>query len=387
MNRDQDVVDAATSTRYRSLEQLLTTISGLHGEAADIDQLLQYLLQQLCEFVDASSVALLDMSDGSRPKARLGVGRLADPQNCESLLDQLALKQTNHLPVDSDLLVRTIHADELTLVLESQAEMTPQGSHLLGLFLKHTSQAIRNGQQTQRTTDDERVALRPILGFFAHDLRGPLGTIRQVVDVLQDDEDIGMTTDELYEMLDKGLRATNQIIDDCLEFARAAPRVTVQSGSWRELMQSQVDSLKAEIERLGIVFVSDVDESCMLHFDARLMARVVGYLCKFTSERLKRQNNARVIVGARSDDFATYLWVGDNGPALSSETQQRLFQPFTNKGGGLTGLALPLSKWLVDAQGGTISIEVSDSGNRFHIALPRPSHAQSPIPTAVVQQP
>ena len=318
----------------------------------------------------------MQVSDDSHPTVRLGVGNFADPIACESLLDQLT--QEIGSPDVSDTPLRMIQSHGLAVVLESQVEITPQKSHLLQLFLQHAAETIGNaGQHSQKMIDDQLAALGQTLGFFAHDLRGPLGTIRQVIDVLRRDEVIGMTQEELHEILDNSVRAATRIIDDCVEFGQGTPKVCIVQGTWNQLLQSPIDLLKQDIDRLGVELELDVDESCTLHLDPRLMSQVIGNLCKHACEAVKRQPSARVTVGVRSDNSETQLWVADNGPGLPPDSQQSLFQPFASKSSELTGLALPISKRLVDAHGGTITVETGDSGTRFNISLPRPSRSDA----------
>ena len=66
--------------------------------------------------------------------------------------------------------------------------------------------------------------------------------------------------------------------------------------------------------------------------------------------------------------------VTDNGEGISDENRHRLFDDFfTTKGGGGTGLGLPVTKKLITEMGGTITFHtVCGHGTRFVFALPVP---------------
>lgn len=69
---------------------------------------------------------------------------------------------------------------------------------------------------------------------------------------------------------------------------------------------------------------------------------------------------------------AMRVTIRDNGPGLSSETKQRIFDPFyTTKTKG-TGLGMAIARRIVEAHGGEIAIgDPPDKGTEIHITLPR----------------
>jgi len=76
------------------------------------------------------------------------------------------------------------------------------------------------------------------------------------------------------------------------------------------------------------------------------------------------------------DSLSLRVVLRDNGPGLSAEHKQRIFQPFfTTKKGG-TGLGLVISRRIVEAHGGWIELgNSSEQGAEFVITLPRESPA------------
>lgn len=70
--------------------------------------------------------------------------------------------------------------------------------------------------------------------------------------------------------------------------------------------------------------------------------------------------------------LALQIILSDNGPGLTQEQLQRIFEPFyTTKMKG-TGLGMAITKRIVEAHGGTITVDNRpDSGARFTVTLPR----------------
>jgi two-component system CheB/CheR fusion protein len=62
--------------------------------------------------------------------------------------------------------------------------------------------------------------------------------------------------------------------------------------------------------------------------------------------------------------------VSDTGPGIDDETAAHLFEPFfTRKTHGL-GVGLPISRSLIEAQGGRLWVEPRVPGGLFHFTLP-----------------
>ena len=80
-----------------------------------------------------------------------------------------------------------------------------------------------------------------------------------------------------------------------------------------------------------------------------------------------------VRIVARTDTETLKLEVGDNGPGIGEAIWGRVFDPFftTKPIGAGTGIGLGVSRGIVEAHGGTLLLEPSESGGaRFVVRLP-----------------
>ena len=79
----------------------------------------------------------------------------------------------------------------------------------------------------------------------------------------------------------------------------------------------------------------------------------------------------RIELSVVSEAEFCHLNVTDNGPGLSPEAEERLFQPFaTTKPDGL-GLGLVISRGIMRALGGDLSLRANDGGTEFTMRIPR----------------
>ncbi len=69
--------------------------------------------------------------------------------------------------------------------------------------------------------------------------------------------------------------------------------------------------------------------------------------------------------------------MSDTGHGIRSELLPKIFEPFVTDGKTHgTGLGLAIAKTVVDAHGGTITVESSPAGTTFRIMLPISSEGE-----------
>jgi signal transduction histidine kinase len=102
----------------------------------------------------------------------------------------------------------------------------------------------------------------------------------------------------------------------------------------------------------------------------QVLLNLVGNAIKFTPE------GGKVWMRTGSKDGYVRVEVGDTGPGIAAEDQERIFQEFQQAGGGAgkpqgTGLGLALAKKFVEMHGGKIWLESEmGKGSRFFFTLP-----------------
>src|SRR5262249_3060193 len=84
-----------------------------------------------------------------------------------------------------------------------------------------------------------------------------------------------------------------------------------------------------------------------------------------------QQSRKEIEIKAESDSRYAILTVTDSGPGIKPEDKTNVFKStFSTKGAKGTGMGLYLTSQIVQAHGGTITIDGMDSGATFRIILP-----------------
>lgn len=108
-------------------------------------------------------------------------------------------------------------------------------------------------------------------------------------------------------------------------------------------------------------------------FDREAVRKVLINLLANAAEVLEGQPGGRVevVVGHDQGRGRVVVDVHDNGPGLTSEEQNRLFEPYFSKKKGGTGLGLTIVRSIIGDHKGSISVRPGEQGGTvFHIELP-----------------
>ncbi len=240
----------------------------------------------------------------------------------------------------------------------------------------------------RKTTDIQREeALREndrrkdqFLAHMSHEIRSPMTSILAYADLLlshlQDADDI-----ECVKIIKQGGNHLLELIGDILDLSKI--------GSGKLKINREIVSLPtliSEVHSLMEVRAKEKRLPLLLHYEGaipekietdrirlrQILFNLVSNAIKFTVE-----GSVRIIARFLSNDSALEVEVADSGIGISSEQQEKLFQPFmqadsaTTQGQEGTGLGLAITKQLVNMLGGEISFEsVPNRGSVFRIKMP-----------------
>jgi len=201
--------------------------------------------------------------------------------------------------------------------------------------------------------------------ILAHEIRNPLGTIKGFAQLLA--EKLSPQHANLLNPILSETARLEGLVTDLLLYGRPA-QLSLRATSTFEV----AEKLRAHAEQIRgrAKFYSRVAD-VTFETDANLLEQALLNLLKNAVEAL--QDRPEGLVGIEVDRTAgEVVWrVLDDGPGMSIEARQQLFEPFyTSKASG-TGLGLSITRKLVNALGGRITIEDRPGGGTVaEIRLP-----------------
>jgi signal transduction histidine kinase len=222
------------------------------------------------------------------------------------------------------------------------------------------------------------------LANMSHELRTPLNAIIGFSEVISN-ELFGPIANEKYLEYIRDIHTSSlhllSIINDVLDMSK------IEAGKV-ELAKEvvQIQNVISEVMRMvherarsrDIELTAQLsDENVEIWADERSMKQIFLNLLSNAIKFSKEGGQIYVRIVADRPDIAV-LEIEDHGIGMSAEEQERALQPFgqakpvTTRNYGGTGLGLPITKGLVEAHGGTLTIDSrAGYGTLVRIVLPR----------------
>lgn len=222
--------------------------------------------------------------------------------------------------------------------------------------------------------DRERNRLE-FVAMVVHDLKNPVLAVQMAGRMLRVATNDDPKCRPYLDGIDTETKRLRAIVQDLMDDVQVASgRFSVQKtavhlcGLVRQLMQDEARTFSEH--KIAV----EIQEGCVVLGDARRIERVVVNLVSNAVKYSPPGTQVTVRVW-REEPFAV-LGVADQGPGISREDREMLFQPFgrgRSPGAGIegTGMGLYVVKQIVEAHGGQIELESEPGrGTVFRVKLP-----------------
>ncbi len=245
----------------------------------------------------------------------------------------------------------------LSLVAIWTVAMVVRAQVLLQERLAMTREQLRDHQ--------ELVRLGHVAAVVAHEVKNPLAGVLGALQVVATRLDERSPEARVLGRAMQRLEDLGRTTEDLLAFARPSQPIKAQV-DLLELLTTTAE----EAARGRELPVPPVEgPALVVETDPRMLRQAVGNL---VLNALEASSDAVELRLDASDD-AVRIEVLDQGPGISEEVMARIFEPFFTTRTRGTGLGLPIVKGLVEALGGTVSLQAADGGGTLAtIVLPGP---------------
>jgi signal transduction histidine kinase len=210
----------------------------------------------------------------------------------------------------------------------------------------------------------------------SHEFRTPLTSILGYVELLLDDDD-DLTDSQRgpLEIIRRNSERLLTLVSDLLSSRNGQLLVTPEAVNVAELVRTSVTAALPRAAESGIHLRADAPERLEAHIDA---ARISQVLDNLVSNAIKYSpDGGDVVVSLRSEDGHMLCSVSDTGMGMSQQDQEEVFAKFfrsaavRNSAIPGVGLGLSISKAIVEAHGGRVSLRSEvGKGTTFTFAVP-----------------
>ncbi|MDP9934844.1 signal transduction histidine kinase [Paenarthrobacter nicotinovorans] len=210
----------------------------------------------------------------------------------------------------------------------------------------------------------------------SHEFRTPLTSILGYVELILDDANtLDSHSRKQLDIVKRNAERLLTLVSDLLAVRSGQIVIQRHTADVAELVRGSVTSAEPRAAKAGIKLSMDLPEALEARVDSSRLAQVLDNL---VSNAIKYSpDGGDVEVAAWEDDDFIFCRVSDTGMGMSEEEQAEAFTKFFRAGSVRksaipgVGLGLPISKAIVEAHGGTITLEsVPGQGTTFTVKMP-----------------
>jgi signal transduction histidine kinase len=230
----------------------------------------------------------------------------------------------------------------------------------------------RSRLEAEVRREDRARTVGRMIGRIAHEMRNPLNSIRLALQMLAQRQQENRLHSDDFRMVIEEVDRMNRLLSDLLAFQQPRPPKIAPCAIGPVLKEcTQLVTPQALKQGVALVMTGDPKQTAL--FDEEYFRQIIANLILNAVE--VSQSGERVDVCSTAFNGTVSIEVSDQGPGLSPDQQEHLFEPFyTTKTTG-HGLGLAISRELAQSMGGTLSFRPEPARGATFVLQLRSTHA------------
>jgi PAS domain S-box-containing protein len=291
--------------------------------------------------------------------------RHVHPDDLRHALSQLPrLFKEGHVGYD----YRFLHKDGTYRWVHEEVRAIPDSTgkpvEVIGYWTDITQQKLME----QELVRSQRFAtIGETAAMVGHDLRNPLQGMTGAVHYLKTKEDSKLSKEgkEMLQLIQEDIGRSDKIINDLLEYSREL-RLELSETNVKSITEDALTKVKIP---KGVRVVNSTKNQPPMKLDLEKMRRAFLNIIQNAVDAMP-DGGTLTIANTRSDDNV-HITFKDTGEGMTTEALAKIWSPlFTTRAKGM-GFGMPIAKRLVEAHGGSISVETElGKGSTFTVTLP-----------------
>lgn len=299
-------------------------------------------------------------------------------KNAGKFTDTLPTAESQYHPLKSPR--KTLGV--IGIKFKDEQEINIDQESLLDNFIRQIAVAIEREllNETARRSlliEESEKLYKNLFNSISHELKTPVATIMGSSSYLIELSEKNKTDEVVKQLLGEIHIASsrlNRLIENLLDMTRLETgrmELNLDKCDIRDLINSSLNQLDKELAgyKLDLIIPDNIP---LIHVDYVLMEQVLKNIIYNAALYTPEETLIKINVSFDENNYS--ISISDNGPGISAEHLEHIFDKFYrvkgNKTGG-TGLGLSIAKGFIEAHNGTISVNSRDGeGTSFSITLP-----------------
>ncbi len=237
---------------------------------------------------------------------------------------------------------------------------------------------LRLSQQRSALARADR-AKEELLSMLAHELRNPLGTISNALQVLRLKGEGDETWKRAIDAAERQVLHQAMLIDDLLEASRVTRgqvELQCEELDLAELVRETGEGYRESLKEAGIALRLDLPaEPLLVRGDRLRLSQALSNLMKNAAKFTPRGGHISVRAAAGAGGRRAEVRVRDDGAGIAPEELPYVFEVFTqgdhslDRAQGGLGVGLAVTKGLIDLHGGEVKASSEGAGKGAEISI------------------
>ena len=247
---------------------------------------------------------------------------------------------------------------------------------LLAIIRDHAKRQRTQLESQEEVSDDLRAQndmKNTLLHAVSHDLKGPLAGILGAMQTIRRADQLrltGMELNDLYGVIEQAGKKAARLVDDLLDLDRLR-RGQLQPEREPTDVGELADRVALELPSLSGHPIRIESEPMLVDVDRAKVERIVENLLNNAARHTPAGTPVQVLITEQG--HGVVVVVEDEGPGVSDDIKDEIFEPFRQGASarGGVGIGLSLVQRFAELHGGTASVEDRPGGGaRFVVTLP-----------------
>lgn len=275
--------------------------------------------------------------------------------------------------MDREIKVRQSCGGMMPMAISVTPISTTEGACQGAVIILRDLREIKRLEEKVRRTE-KLAALGKLSAAVAHEIRNPLSSIRGFAKFLSHALKDRPKDMEYADVMVKEVDRINRVVTDLLNFAsplELAPEYVNPA----ELVAHTIRLVEGDAQSRGITIEMDTEKSPpKVYLDPYQITQVLLNLMLNALQAIGAGQTMSAGVGQDADSGSLSFWVEDEGPGISKDHIEKIFDPFFTKRESGTGLGLAIVQKIVENHHGMVRVVTplpgKTDGCRFIILIP-----------------